>query len=65
MAAVDPKPTEHACLNCGYCPHCGRSNLAPLPYYPRERPYWTEMPYWPQRPIHWECGPPSPLEVNC
>ncbi len=43
---------QHACPNCGYCPHCGRSDQhppvipapypAPVPFRPLPRPY----PYW-------------------
>lgn len=41
-------PEQHACPNCGYCPHCGRSNtpIRPAPYW--VRPYW-EVPYGPPR----------------
>lgn len=32
---------KEKCPNCGYCPHCGRSNsVYPKPWYPYNPPYW-------------------------
>ena len=54
-----PVPTQHACPNCGYCPHCGRGgwHTYPRPWYPQPgylpgyvSPYpWYNTPYpeWP------------------
>jgi hypothetical protein len=36
--------TESACPNCGYCPHCGRSNAPVMPWRPA--PYYPAYPYW-------------------
>jgi len=41
---------EARCPNCGYCPHCGRSNTTPYnpwPYnpYPYTGPYYTVGDY--------------------
>jgi len=62
MAAkkVSAKPDEqqHACPNCGYCPHCGRSDRqppvipAPYPVPVPARPY----PYWYRHPEVWSGG---------
>jgi hypothetical protein len=40
--------TVHSCPNCGYCPHCGRSNqpVVPVPY-----PYPSPWLY--RRPVFW------------
>lgn len=39
----------HTCPNCGYCPHCGRSDSRPLPMRPA--PGRWPYPEFP-RPIH-------------
>lgn len=37
---------KEKCPNCGYCPHCGRSNpVYPKPWYPYN-PYPYNPPYW-------------------
>ena len=36
----DGELTSRQCPNCGYCPHCGRSNQ------PQFVPYRTGYPYW-------------------
>lgn len=54
---LDPVPSDpryetsaHPCPQCGYCPHCGRSNQttpvsAPLPYFwPYTWPQVTNVP---------------------
>jgi hypothetical protein len=35
------------CPNCGYCPHCGRSNpFRAVPIYPiQPQPIWLNPPY--------------------
>ena len=50
------KHTSATCPNCGYCPHCGRRDAAPMPYphpvypapwiYPRyvPGPTWISQP---------------------
>jgi hypothetical protein len=40
---------QQDCPSCGYCPHCGRSNVSP--WAPAPYPYWV----WPQQP--WPCPP--------
>ncbi len=58
MAAkkASAKPAEqHACPNCGFCPHCGRSDRQqpmipapfpmPVPARPWPRPYWYGEPH--------------------
>jgi len=40
---------EKACPNCGYCPHCGRSNQQPIIYY--QYPYWPPQPYYVTQPV--------------
>lgn len=37
----------HSCPNCGYCPHCGRSNPTPIRPSPWPQPYG---PYWISQP---------------
>ena len=43
----------NCCPNCGYCPHCGRSNVRPgglAPYQPYNP--WVAQPYaWPYTSI--------------
>lgn len=56
---ADVKTTEqHACPNCGFCPHCGRSDrqppVIPAPYpvpvpmrpWPRPYPYYQHPEIW-------------------
>lgn len=49
---TDAKAEEqHACPNCGYCPHCGRSDrqppMIPAPYpVPVPARPWPKGPYW-------------------
>lgn len=42
---------ETPCPNCGYCPHCGRSNLLPYKvqpvWIPPMTPYSPYNPCWP------------------
>jgi len=43
---------EYPCPNCGYCPTCMRSNVAPYRYVPTLHP-WYPLPYWwTTPPIH-------------
>jgi len=37
---------QNPCPNCGYCPHCGRSNQQPIIYYQYPPPfgYWQIQP---------------------
>jgi hypothetical protein len=49
-----PSDKQHACPNCGYCPHCGRGGWQTQPIYPYPSyPNWT-TPDWTWRP---EWGP--------
>jgi hypothetical protein len=41
--------TNAPCPRCGYCPHCGRSNLSP--YWPQP-PIWVQ-PTWIGWPVPW------------
>lgn len=39
----EPEIPVSNCPNCGYCPHCGRSNtpqIIYIPYYPIQNPYY-------------------------
>ena len=43
---IPVSPVQHACPNCGYCPHCGRSNLSPMHPWPIY-PWWGIIPPYP------------------
>ena len=39
------KALNDTCPKCGHCPHCGRSNLAPNPYWYPYGPWpWYQYP---------------------
>jgi len=47
------KTHNKSCPNCGYCPHCGRSNNPypyTYPYYPSYPNEWWQTPYR----IYWD-----------
>lgn len=46
----------HTCPNCGYCPHCGRSNR-PVPMVPAP---WQ----WPSSPNTFPVYPAQPIWVD-
>ena len=46
-------PVQHSCPNCGYCPHCGRSNVQPWPMTPW--PSYPSYPWWyPPYTVTWQ-----------
>jgi hypothetical protein len=55
---------QHACPNCGYCPHCGRSDqppVIPAPYpVPIPARPWPERPHRPWYGPYWSVTPPNP-----
>ena len=45
---------QTACPRCGYCPHCGRSNVPSgqwvQPVYPYVQPWWQTQPFTTAQP---------------